>query len=365
VNVCSNASFNYISYSIDYSLKIAYNTTVKISILIPCYNEEKTIAKALDSCLNQSRPADEIVVVNDGSTDDSLSVLKGYEGKIKIIDLSVNTGNKSYAQSIGLQHVTGDVFITADADTLLDKDFIKHIELAFSDSKVMAVAGYVKSIKGNLITACRELEYIYGQEVHKYAQSKLDAIYVVPGCASAFRKKLFNVLIDFTHDTVTEDLDFTYQIHELGVKIKFCKEAIVYTQDPNNLKSYINQIRRWYGGGWQNLIKHWKNVKKKAFAFEIMLMFSETTLFGFLLLISPFINFRLFLYLCATSLVFALGMGAFAAYKRRRIDLLVASSVYIFMVMVNSYVFLEQMVKCVFLRKKVLVWYKPERRAII
>ena len=338
---------------------------MKISILIPCYNEEKTIAKALDSCLNQSRPADEIVVVNDGSSDNTLSILEQYKDKIKIVDLAQNTGSKSYAQSIGLQHVTGDVFITADADTLLDREFVKNIEIEFKDPKAMAVAGYVKSMKSNVITACRELEYLYGQEVHKYAQSMLDAIYVVPGCASAFRKKVFNVLIESSHDTITEDLDFTYQFHELGVKIRFCKKAIVYTQDPDNLSSYINQIRRWYGGGWQNLVKHWRNVKKKALMFEIMLMFGETTLFGFLLLISPFINFAFFLYLCGTSLVFAIAMGSYAAWRRKRIDLLLASPVYIFMVIINSYVFLEQMVKNVILRKRILVWYKPERRAII
>jgi cellulose synthase/poly-beta-1,6-N-acetylglucosamine synthase-like glycosyltransferase len=338
---------------------------MKISILIPCYNEEKTIAKSLDSCLNQTRPADEIVVVNDGSTDNTLTILKSYKGKIKIVDLQKNTGSKSHAQEQGLRFVTGDVFITADADTLLDPGFVENIENEFKNPNTMAVAGYVKSLKGNAITACRELEYLYGQEVHKYAQSQLDAIYVIPGCASAFRKKLFNVLIRFTHDTITEDLDFTYQFHKLGVRIKFCKNAVVYTQDPDNLKSYINQIRRWYGGGWQNLIKHWKDVRKKALIFEIMLMYAETTVFGFLLLITPFINFDYFLYLTGTSLAFAVIMGAYASWKRKRIYLLLMSPIYIFMVMINSYVFLEQMVKQVLLRKNTLVWYKPERRFII
>ena len=97
---------------------------MKISILIPCHNEEKSIEACVLSCLNQSRPADEIIVVNDGSTDASGEILRKFGEAITVIDIPVATGNKSHAQERRLQDITGDVFIATDGDTILHPDFI-------------------------------------------------------------------------------------------------------------------------------------------------------------------------------------------------------------------------------------------------
>lgn len=70
---------------------------MKISILIPAHNEEKSIKKCLESCLNQTRMPDEIVVVNDGSTDKTAEILAGFGDKIKVVYVPKATGNKSFA----------------------------------------------------------------------------------------------------------------------------------------------------------------------------------------------------------------------------------------------------------------------------
>jgi peptidoglycan-N-acetylglucosamine deacetylase len=336
---------------------------MKISILIPCYNEEKTIAHSLDACLAQTRPADEIVVVNDGSTDSTMSVLLKYKDRIKIVDLPKNTGNKSRAQEAGLRHVTGEVFIATDADTILDKDFVKHISREFSDEKVVAAAGYVKSMRGNWLTAVRELEYFYGQELNTKAQSNINSLFVIPGCASAFRSKLFKVFIDFEHDTLTEDLDFTYKIHQLNMKIAFCPKAVVYTQDPDNLSSYMNQLRRWYVGAWQNLLKHWKNVRRPGRIMEVFFGYGEKSIFSVMIFVMPFININYFKTLVITVLLFSLVVSSIAGVKRKRWDLLIYSPLYIFIMYINAYVFMETFVKEIILKQNKLSWYKPERRA--
>src|SRR5262249_16987195 len=128
---------------------------MRISILIPAHNEEKSIKDTVDSCLRQTRPADEIVVVNDGSTDNTGKILAYYGKKIKLITIKEATGNKSYAQEEGLRHITSDVFIATDADTVLDDTFIEKVETHFHDPNTMAVAGYVRSLKNNWMTACR------------------------------------------------------------------------------------------------------------------------------------------------------------------------------------------------------------------
>ncbi len=180
-----------------------------ITILIPCHNEERSIQKCVESCLAQTRAADEVVVINDGSTDKSGEILAGFGNKIKVVSIAEATGNKSYAQEYGLKFVTGDVFIATDGDTLLDKNFVQEVENHFGDESVIAVSGYVKSLPYNWLTSARAFEYTLGQNLHKLAQSYMNFMFVIPGAAGAFRTQVFKEKIDFEHDTITEDLDVT------------------------------------------------------------------------------------------------------------------------------------------------------------
>jgi cellulose synthase/poly-beta-1,6-N-acetylglucosamine synthase-like glycosyltransferase len=155
-----------------------------------------------------------------------------------------------------------------DADTTLDKEFVSRIEADFAQDTTQtmaAVAGYVSSKRYNWITACREIDYIIGQTIFKRAQSIIGYIYVMPGCATAIRTSVLKSL-SFYHDTVTEDLDLTFQIHLKELSIHYDMEAVVYTQDPPNLTSYIRQMKRWYGGGWQNIRKYWSIMLKNPSA---------------------------------------------------------------------------------------------------
>ena len=224
------------------------------TILIPAHNEEKDIKRTIKSCLYQTKKADQIIVVNDGSTDRTRELLESFGNQITLINLEKSTGNKSFAQLEGMKYVWGDILISTDADTVLHPRFVQKILPHFKDEEVAAVAGYVRSIKNNWITASREIDYVIGQAVYKSAQAFLGYLLVIPGCAAAFRTKTFIENVNFTHDTVTEDLDFTFQLHRKNFKIEFEKEAVVYTQDSPNISSYVRQMKRWYGGGWQNLL---------------------------------------------------------------------------------------------------------------
>ena len=119
-----------------------------MSILVPAYNEEKSIRKCVNSCLNQSEKADEVIIINDGSTDKTMEILESFGNKIKIIDLKKNTGNKSKAQEIGLKYVKTDIFITTDADTELDYNFVRYMKKDFEKNPdYSAVCGFVESKK--------------------------------------------------------------------------------------------------------------------------------------------------------------------------------------------------------------------------
>ncbi len=339
---------------------------MKISVLIPAHNEERSIRATVNSCLAQTRVFDQILVVDDGSTDRTAEILASFGDRITVVTIPKATGNKSYAQEIGLKYVTGDIFIATDGDTILDTKFAEMIEPHFSDPEVAAVAGYVKSMKNNWITACREIDYTVGQDLHKTAQSNLKFLFVIPGCAGAFRTSVFKNEIKFDHDTLTEDLDFTYKLHVGYHKISYERNAIVYTQDPFTLHSYINQIRRWNSGGWQNLLKHWKSViHRPTIALELSLIYFEGLTFSLLMFVLPLMNYNYFKYFFSGYFLFMLLVGTYAAIRRRRIDLVFMAPLTIILSFINAWVFLEQFIKEIILRRPMNVWFKPERKAVI
>ncbi|MCK9351983.1 MAG: glycosyltransferase family 2 protein [Candidatus Paceibacterota bacterium] len=333
-----------------------------ITILIPAHNEEKSIRATINSCLQQTRPADEIMVVNDGSTDKTAEILASFGDKIKVITIAVATGNKSHAQEYGLRFVTTEFFASTDGDTILDEHFIERALSNFENKKIDAVVGYVRSMKYNWLTACRAFEYVIGQNIYKLAQSYIDYIVVIPGAAGAFRTETFKKYITFDHDTITEDLDFTYCFHKNNLLMSYDREMIVYTQDPMTVSAYANQLRRWYGGGWQNLLKH-RSVITHRFnsALELSLVYSECLIFALVIFLLPFINLNSYKFFIVSYFVLASVLSLYAAVKEKRQDMVFVPFTYFFIMYVNSYLFLEQMVKEVILRKKNLYWFTPER----
>jgi cellulose synthase/poly-beta-1,6-N-acetylglucosamine synthase-like glycosyltransferase len=339
---------------------------MKISILIPCHNEEKTIKECIESCLFQARKFDEIIVVDDGSTDNTSKILKSFEKQIQVVRIPKKTGNKSYAQQRGLKYVTGDILVMTDADTILHCSFARRISLDFKDEKVIAVAGYVKSLKHNWLTACRELDYVIGQDIYKTAQSHIDAVYVMPGCASAFRTEYFKKYITFDHDTLTEDLDFTYKLHETGSKILYDPKAIVYTQDPATISSYMTQMKRWYSGGWQNLTKHRGVIfKRPGNALEMSLMFIEGSVFSALMFIVPIINFSFFAYFMLLYLPILFVFSVYGTVKRKRLDLLIYFPAYFILLFLDAYLFIRTFFDEIVFKNKNRKWTIPERRDIL
>ncbi len=334
---------------------------MKISLLVPAYNEEKTIRQCLLSYLNQSRPFDQIVVVDDCSTDKTPNILAEFADRIKVVRTPKQSGNKSRAQEFGLQFIDGDIFVMTDADTILDRDFVKNILPYFSNPRVAAVAGYVKSLPYNTLTACREIDYFVGQKLHKRAAVSLHSVYIIPGCAAAFRTDVFKSNIKFSHDTLTEDLDFTYTLYKLGFAIRFADKAISFTQDPPNLPSYIRQMKRWYTGGWQNLFKHLSIFTTPASALELSLLYLENLSLALLLFVLPIVNLSWFLSFILIDFLVAVALGAYVAWQEKRRDILFAAPVYLFISLLNLFLFLSTFVKVVSQRNKQISWSFVDR----
>lgn len=332
-----------------------------IGILIPAHNESAGIRACIESCLNQTRPLDQILVVDDASTDDTISIARSFGEKIEVLSLERNLGNKSFVQEKGIPLIRTDVFIATDGDTILDKNFVQNIERDFMDPETAAVCGSIESMRYNWLTALRQMEYTVSQSVHKLAQSYMGFLFVIPGCAGAFRTEMFRKYITFDHDTVAEDLDFTFKFHKNNQKIVYDKKAIVFTQDPPTLHSYIGQVRRWYAGGWQNLVKHFWIFESPLAALELTLIYTEGLIFSLVLLITPLINIRYFIYTLSFSLLFILISATYTAIHSKRIDVILYSPAYIILTFVNLYVFFERFVKEIFLKQHDMSWDQPQR----
>jgi peptidoglycan-N-acetylglucosamine deacetylase len=265
----------------------------------------------------------------------------------------------------GFPHITGDVVIMTDGDTILDRHFAERIEADFArdtTGKLAAVAGYVTSIAHNWITACREIDYIVGQHVFKRAQSIIGYIYVMPGCATAIRTCVLRGLTVY-HDTVTEDLDFTFQLHLKDLHIAYDMEAIVYTQDPPNLTSYIRQMRRWYGGGWQNLRKYWSIMLTSPSAgFVLSSVFIDGAIYSAITILTPIFYPEFFLsYLLPTYFLWAFLFAAYASIKSQRYDLLLYFPHYVLIIFVNAYIIGYEFIREIILRKWDLLWKRADR----
>jgi len=96
-----------------------------ISVIIPTYQHASTIAACLDSVLHQTHKADEIIVINDGSTDNTLEILKPYADKIILINKENDDGNPNPTRNLGFEKSTGDLVIFCDADVIMRPDMLQ------------------------------------------------------------------------------------------------------------------------------------------------------------------------------------------------------------------------------------------------
>jgi cellulose synthase/poly-beta-1,6-N-acetylglucosamine synthase-like glycosyltransferase len=237
-----------------------------VSVLIPAWNEEVGILKTINSVLATQYKNLEVIVINDGSTDATHDLVTGFiqnygvhgQPNEKIKYLCLSNGGKANALNQGLMIADGEIIITIDADSVMDKSAIVNIVKQFTDNKVAAVAGNV--IVGNRkkpIELLQQLEYLYGF-FFKRADSAFNSVYIIGGAAAAYRKNVLMELGGFDHDIITEDIEMSTRILAHGYKTRYAADAVVYTEGPSSWSGLCNQRLRWKHGRLLTFIKHRK-----------------------------------------------------------------------------------------------------------
>lgn len=229
----------------------------KVTIIIPCYNEEGTIKDTVQSVLNLHYPKNklDIILVNDGSTDNTLAKLKEFEGLKNVRVFDKENGGKHTAINLGIEKAQGDFIAGLDSDSFVDEMALKNMIGRFIKNKdVMAMTPSMlvyKSESRGWLTKAQSAEYDMGI-FHKKTLCSINAIHVTPGPFSIFRKEVFDKIGDFKKAHNTEDQEIALRMQENGMKIMHCENAIVYTKTPTGIKSLYKQRKRWIYGFLKN-----------------------------------------------------------------------------------------------------------------
>jgi peptidoglycan-N-acetylglucosamine deacetylase len=265
-----------------------------VAVLIPAYNEEKVIVRTVRSVLDSDYKDLRVIVIDDGSKDATLEVTRAAfkreiaEGRVTLLT-KPNSG-KADALNAGLQHVTEELFVGIDADTVIAADAISKLVPHFSNPKVGAMAGNAKvGNRVNLWTRWQALEYITSQNFERRALNTLNAVSVVPGAIGAWRTEAVRAAGGYKHDTVAEDADLTMALLQAGYWVNYEDRALAYTEAPSTANGLMRQRFRWSFGIMQSVWKHRTAVKQKGALGWVAL--PNVVIFQILLpLVSPFID---------------------------------------------------------------------------
>lgn len=291
-------------YLNELSLKSTDNY-VPVSILVPAYNEEETICDCVESLSYVDYPEYEIIVIDDGSNDDTSNKLINkfelkkvprpirrlvkckneqfiYEGYIKdgikLILVKKENGGKADALNMGINVSKYPLFISLDADSILQRDSISNIVMPFmEDDTTIAVGGSIKVAnqvvldKGKVIKVMPPKKILTIFQIIEYYRvflttrvwfNSFNGNLIISGAFGLFKKNAVLNVGGYDTDTVGEDMDLVVKLHsfyrknKIKYKIKYEYKAICWSQVPEKLKDLKGQRRRWHIGLITSLNSH-------------------------------------------------------------------------------------------------------------
>ncbi len=229
-----------------------------VSVVIAAFNESKVIVRTIEALLASRYPNLEIVVVDDGSKDDtSGEVVRHFANKPNVRLFRQENGGKASALNHGIAESRGEIIVALDADTLFLPDTIEKLVRRFEDPKVGAVAGNVKvGNRINPLTYWQAIEYVTSQNLDRRAYAAINSVSVVPGAVGAWRREALVRAGGYSTDTMAEDMDLTWRIRRDGWRIETDSDAIGFTEAPDSFRNLFKQRFRWAFGTLQSLWKH-------------------------------------------------------------------------------------------------------------
>lgn len=228
------------------------------TVIVPCFNEETSIFGTIDSLLKLDYPKDklDIMIIDDGSTDNSWELIQKYKGHPQIKLFHKENGGKHTALNFAIAQSKSEIIGCLDADSFVEGNALKKIALHFADPKIMSVVPSIKVFKAkNPLEKVQKVQYEWGIFVRK-TLSYLNSLYVTPGPFSFFRREVFEKIGPYRKAHNTEDCEMALRMQKNHLRIANCHDAYIYTVTPKGLKALYKQQLRWVYGTLKNLLDY-------------------------------------------------------------------------------------------------------------
>lgn len=265
-----------------------------VAIIVPCWNEEKTVAGTIHSLLKLDYPKEKlnIIAVDDGSTDQTFEIMKTFTHEPQVTILKKENGGKHTAINLGISRTEAEIIGCLDADSFVAPNALIEIVRTFNDSTVMAVTPAVKIHEPKTpLELLQRAEYNMGIFFRKIF-GIMNAIQVTPGPFSFFRKKVFDELGGFREAYNTEDMEMALRMQSKHYRIENAHTAHVYTVAPKTLKGLHKQRVRWVYGFLKNISdyrfmlfnKQYGHLGALTLPFAIISIFGAIYMFSFVVI---------------------------------------------------------------------------------
>lgn len=226
------------------------------SIIVPAFNEAVGIERAVRALAGSDYPELEVIVVDDGSSDSTASIVEEL-GLPHVRVLRQENAGKPAALNHGISVASHDVIVMVDADTVFEPETLGILVRDLHDPAVGAVSGNTKvGNRKGLLGRWQHIEYVMGFNLDRRLYDVLQCMPTVPGAIGAFRREALADAGGVPGDTLAEDTDLTIAIGRAGWRVVYAEEARAWTEAPATLGQLWRQRYRWSYGTLQAVWKH-------------------------------------------------------------------------------------------------------------
>jgi GT2 family glycosyltransferase len=235
--------------------------TEPVSVVVPAFNEKESVAAAVRSLARGDHPGGiEVVVVDDGSTDDTADIVRRLAlPNVRLIRQP--NGGKPSALNAGVAVARHDLIVMVDADTVLEAGSVRRLVQPFADPTVGAVAGNVKvGNRDRIVARWQHIEYVTGFNLDRRIYDLYGCLPTVPGAIGAFRRAALYDAGGVSGDTLAEDTDLTMAVLRAGWRVVYEERARAWTEVPATPRQLHRQRHRWCYGTVQAMWKHRRSI---------------------------------------------------------------------------------------------------------
>lgn len=241
----------------------ALSHTPRVAIIVPVWNEETTIGGTIESLLALEYPQDKLslILVNDGSTDNTKAVMERFAEHPQITALHKENGGKFTAMNLGIEHAEDAELIGfLDADSFVAPDALREMVAAFADPEIGAVTASMSIHKPRtLFQRMQYAEYTLSITL-RHAFASIDGLYVTPGPFSFYRRSVFTEIGLFKHAHLAEDMEMALRMQRAGMRIGNALRSRVYTKGPPTFRKLLKQRIRWTTGFIRNVLFDYRDL---------------------------------------------------------------------------------------------------------